>query len=292
MDFAGRLTWWISRRLSEPCTSRPTESRRDRPGPAGFDEAFALQLTRAYRTGGCGLASGSAAATSADGLLDAFDERLPFILTKGQIGGHWMRSWPTLVGLVPCATAAGRGWVGRGAGGVARDVGGGRCRRSGRTAGANRSVGGYFRRSPGCSASWPGGTLDAPEQATGVVLITGSSSAGRRRQATHRPATGEAGIIIGTHALLEDDVAIPRLGLAVVDEQHRFGVLQREAAAEGHQSPFAGDDRDVPRRCSRPASVTSRPPTLREIPAGRADVTTVVVDTVHPAVLDSAARAS
>ena len=61
----------------------------------------------------------------------------------------------------------------------------------------------------------------------GVVLLTGSLPAARRRSALARIADGSAGIVIGTHALLEEGVSFDNLGLAVIDEQHRFGVHQR-----------------------------------------------------------------
>ncbi len=77
------------------------------------------------------------------------------------------------------------------------------------------------------------GTLAAgllgDEQATRVTLLTGSMSAVRRRTALLAAASGEAGIVIGTHALLSDTVQFADLGLIVVDEQHRFGVEQRAA---------------------------------------------------------------
>lgn len=61
-----------------------------------------------------------------------------------------------------------------------------------------------------------------------MLLLTGSLSAAQKEQVRSDAAHGGADIVIGTHALLEDDVRMPRLGLAVVDEQHRFGVAQRE----------------------------------------------------------------
>ncbi|MBS1704910.1 MAG: ATP-dependent DNA helicase RecG [Armatimonadetes bacterium] len=60
-----------------------------------------------------------------------------------------------------------------------------------------------------------------------VVLLTGKLPAQRRRKATTQAANGEAQIVVGTHALVEEAVKFHRLGLAVIDEQHRFGVLQR-----------------------------------------------------------------
>ncbi len=65
-----------------------------------------------------------------------------------------------------------------------------------------------------------------------VALLTGRLSTAERRAALEAIATGAAGIVVGTHALIQDGVAFHRLGLAVIDEQHRFGVRQRQALAE------------------------------------------------------------
>ena len=92
------------------------------------------------------------------------------------------------------------------------------------------------------------GTLGAAEHATGVALLTGSLPAARRREAlARRAASGEAGLVVGTHALLSEDVAFADLGLVVVDEQHRFGVEQRAAlGAKADRPPArAGDDGDA-----------------------------------------------
>jgi ATP-dependent DNA helicase RecG len=66
----------------------------------------------------------------------------------------------------------------------------------------------------------------------GVTLLTGRMGAKQRREAGFRIASGGAGIAVGTHALIQESVEFDRLGLVVVDEQHRFGVRQRLALAE------------------------------------------------------------
>ena len=76
-----------------------------------------------------------------------------------------------------------------------------------------------------------GGMLGGHPDATRVELLTGSLPAAARRQALELAASGEAGILIGTHALLQQGVEFADLGLVVVDEQHRFGVEQRAALA-------------------------------------------------------------
>ncbi len=91
-----------------------------------------------------------------------------------------------------------------------------------------------------------GGMLGGPEHATKVVLLTGSQGAAARRRTLLDLATGEAGIVIGTHALIEDAVTFHDLGLVVVDEQHRFGVEQRDAL-RGRAAPAA---RSAPRTSS------------------------------------------
>jgi ATP-dependent DNA helicase RecG len=77
-----------------------------------------------------------------------------------------------------------------------------------------------------------GGMLGGSEIGTQVVLLTGSMPAATRRPAMLAAASGQAGIVVGTHALLEEHVQFADLGLVVVDEQHRFGVEQRAALAE------------------------------------------------------------
>ncbi|WP_264993293.1 DEAD/DEAH box helicase, partial [Mycobacterium montefiorense] len=73
-----------------------------------------------------------------------------------------------------------------------------------------------------------GGQLGGADDATRAALLTGSMSAAQKKQVRAEIAGGQVGIIIGTHALLQDAVEFANLGMVVVDEQHRFGVEQRD----------------------------------------------------------------
>lgn len=77
-----------------------------------------------------------------------------------------------------------------------------------------------------------GPLLSGNPVATKVALVTGAMSAGAKRAALAEIAAGEVGIVIGTHAILEEQVQFQDLGLVVVDEQHRFGVEQRDRLSE------------------------------------------------------------
>src|SRR5699024_10840629 len=73
------------------------------------------------------------------------------------------------------------------------------------------------------------GELGGAAEGTRIALLTGSLSAAQRKEALLDAASGAAGIVVGTHALIQDRVSFADLGLVVVDEQHRFGVEQRDA---------------------------------------------------------------
>ncbi len=118
------------------------------------------------------------------------------------------------------------------------------------------------------------------------TLLTGATTAARRRDVLGRLASGELELAVGTHALLEPDVELARLGVAVVDEQHRFGVSQRRAlAAKGPE--VEGEPRaphalhmtatPIPRTLSLTAYGDLDATILREMPAGRKPVTTWAV---------------
>ncbi len=119
-------------------------------------------------------------------------------------------------------------------------------------------------------------------EAIPFTLLTGATPAARRREALARLGSGELSLLVGTHALIEPDVEFARLGLCVVDEQHRFGVRQRAALDS------KGPDRaaphvlhmtatPIPRTLSLTAYGDLDSTTLRELPSGRKPVKTWVV---------------
>ncbi|MFD4410502.1 helicase-related protein [Streptomyces sp. NPDC058476] len=125
-----------------------------------------------------------------------------------------------------------------------------------------------------------GGMLGGAEHSTKVVLLTGSMGAAARRQALLDLVTGEAGIVIGTHALIEDKVQFHDLGLVVVDEQHRFGVEQRDALrGKGKQPPhlLVMTATPIPRTVAMTVFGDLETSVLDQLPAGRSPIASHVV---------------
>ena len=125
------------------------------------------------------------------------------------------------------------------------------------------------------------GQLGGAEHATGVALLTGSMGAAARRAALSDVFTGDAGIVIGTHALLEEQVQFADLGLVVIDEQHRFGVEQRDAlrakAADNRPHVLVMTATPIPRTVAMTVYGDLETSTLTELPAGRSAIATHVV---------------
>jgi ATP-dependent DNA helicase RecG len=125
------------------------------------------------------------------------------------------------------------------------------------------------------------GQLGAADHATGVTLLTGSVGAAARRSALSDVFTGDAGIVIGTHALLEEQVQFTDLGLVVIDEQHRFGVEQRDAlrakAADNRPHVLVMTATPIPRTVAMTVYGDLETSTLSELPAGRSAIATHVV---------------
>jgi ATP-dependent DNA helicase RecG len=125
-----------------------------------------------------------------------------------------------------------------------------------------------------------GGMLGGAERATKVTLLTGSMGTAARRQALLDLVTGEAGIVIGTHALIEDKVQFHDLGLVVVDEQHRFGVEQRDALrSKGRQPPhlLVMTATPIPRTVAMTVFGDLETSVLDQLPAGRSPIASHVV---------------
>jgi ATP-dependent DNA helicase RecG len=121
------------------------------------------------------------------------------------------------------------------------------------------------------------------EEATPFALLTGATPAARRKESLERLATGELGLIVGTHALIEPSVKFARLGLCVVDEQHRFGVEQRKAldskGVEGmapHVLHMTATP--IPRTLSLTAYGDLDTTALHQLPLGRKPVRTKIVE--------------
>ncbi|MEV7340142.1 helicase-related protein [Streptomyces sp. NPDC093544] len=125
-----------------------------------------------------------------------------------------------------------------------------------------------------------GGMLSGVEHSTKIVLLTGSMGAAARRRALLDLVTGEAGIVIGTHALIEDKVQFHDLGLVVVDEQHRFGVEQRDALrGKGKQPPhlLVMTATPIPRTVAMTVFGDLETSVLDQLPAGRSPIASHVV---------------
>jgi ATP-dependent DNA helicase RecG len=268
------------RSLHQPENREQIEVGRDR---LRFDEAFALQLTMAHRRADAAAHGAVPRPRRAGGLLDAFDARLPFTLTAGQVEvgeeilGELALSRP-MQRLLQGEVGSGKTLVALRAMLAVVDAGG-QAALLAPTEVLAAQHHQTITRMLGDLAL--GGMLGAAEHATAVTLITGSMTAAQRRAATLQAASGEAGIVVGTHALLSAGVQFADLGLVVVDEQHRFGVEQRaalSAKASARPHVLVMTATPIPRSVAMTVFGDLETSTLREVPAGRADVSTVVVD--------------
>lgn len=111
------------------------------------------------------------------------------------------------------------------------------------------------------------------------TLVTGAMSMPERRRAALRIVTGQAQIVVGTHALLSESTEFADLGLVVVDEQHRFGVEQRELLRRKGSAPhtLVMTATPIPRTVAMTVFGDLETSTIRTLPAGRAPITTHVV---------------
>ncbi|MFJ9151418.1 ATP-dependent DNA helicase RecG [Streptomyces sp. NPDC102270] len=247
-----------------------------------WDEAFVLQVALARRRHADAQLPAVPRKPAPDGLLTAFDDRLPFTLTEGQqkvskeIFDDLATDHP-MHRLLQGEVGSGKTLVALRAMLAVVDAGGQAAMLAPTEVLAqqhHRSV----VEMMGELAE--GGMLGGSEQGTKVVLLTGSMGTAARRQAMLDLVTGEAGIVIGTHALIEDKVQFHDLGLVVVDEQHRFGVEQRDALrGKGKQPPhlLVMTATPIPRTVAMTVFGDLETSVLDQLPAGRSPIASHVV---------------
>ena len=259
-----------------------------------FDEAFLLQLLLLERRAELRALKTVARPVKSGGILEAFDKSLPWMLTPGQVEvSREIES--DLAADIPMHRLL-QGEVGSGKTVVALramlavvDSGG----QAALLAPTEVLAAQHLRtieKLLGPLAQ--GGMLGGVENATQITLLTGSQNSSARKEALALAASGQAGIVIGTHALLSESVVFNDLGLIVVDEQHRFGVEQRDALKAKAVNPphlLVMTATPIPRTVAMTVFGDLDISTLRELPLGRQPITTHVVPTMEkPTFLDRA----
>jgi len=248
-----------------------------------WDEAFALQVLLAQRRLAASSYSAIPRPPVADGLLTEFDATLPFELTVGQqlagatIADDLAREHP-MHRLLQGEVGSGKTVIALRAILQVIDAAG----QAALLAPTEVLAQQHFRSiSSLLGPLGMAGQLGGAEHATRLTLLTGSLGAAARRKALLEAASGGAGIIIGTHALLEDRVQFADLGLVVIDEQHRFGVEQRDAlrdkAGDGRPHMLVMTATPIPRTVAMTVFGDLDMSTLTELPAGRSPIATHVV---------------
>jgi ATP-dependent DNA helicase RecG len=256
-----------------------TELARER---LTFDEALLLQLLLLKRKDDLRALDAVARPHKVGGLLDAFDARLPFELTAGQkfvaseIGDDLAASHP-MHRLLQGEVGSGKTVIALRAALTVIDTGG-QVALLAPTEVLAAQHQRTFIKLLGDLAQ--GGMLGSSDTSTSVVLLTGSQNAATRREALAQIKSGAAGLVVGTHALLGDAVEFQDLALVIVDEQHRFGVEQRDALkSKASITPhlLVMTATPIPRTVAMTVFGDLDVSTLRELPLGRQVITTHLV---------------
>ncbi|MGB3444319.1 MAG: ATP-dependent DNA helicase RecG [Actinophytocola sp.] len=261
-----------------------------------WDEAMAVQLALAQRRQRAVARPAPECEHRDDGLLAAFDKRLPFTLTAGQqevgamVAADLELAHP-MNRLLQGEVGSGKTIVALRAMLQVVDAG----RQAAMLAPTEVLAAQHARSLRSMLGDLAmAGELGAADEATRITLLTGSLPSAQRKQALLDAASGAAGIVVGTHALIQDTVQFADLGFVVVDEQHRFGVEQRDALrtrAGENSSPhvLVMTATPIPRTVAMTVYGDLETSSLRELPAGRSPISTSVVPAEEkPAWLDRA----
>lgn len=262
-----------------PSSADAAERARER---LTFDEALLMQMFLALRKIELRSATTKNRAPKKEGLLTAFDERLPFELTAGQ-KAVWQEIVTDLSSNHPMYRLL-QGDVGSGKTVIALramlatvDSGGQAALLAPTEVLANQHYQ-NFKKLLGefAEAGMLGGSLVG----TQIGLLTGSMTVQEKREIKGAIASGNIGIVIGTHALLSEGVDFADLGLVVIDEQHRFGVEQRDALRSKAAQPphvLVMTATPIPRTVAMTIFGDLDVSVLRDMPLGRSPITTHVV---------------
>ncbi|MDP9984899.1 ATP-dependent DNA helicase RecG [Arthrobacter oryzae] len=270
------------RLIHAPETASDWKRARDR---LRYQEALVLQSALARRRAQLAAEEATARRPVNDGILSAFDQNLPFTLTAGQAAVG-----KTLATELAQDTPMNRllqGEVGSGKTVVALramlqvvDSGGQAALLAPTEVLAAQHYDSIRRTLGPLSSEGLLGGLAGGGSSVQVTLLTGSMPTAARKQALLDAASGTAGIIVGTHALLSDNVSFYDLGLIVVDEQHRFGVEQRDALRAKARKPphlLVMTATPIPRTVAMTVFGDLETSTLDELPKGRAPIATHLV---------------
>lgn len=266
-------------KIHRPRTKADIAEARDR---LKWDEAYVLQVALARRRAADSALPATPRVPHADGLMTTFDTRLPFTLTEGQqkVSAEIFADLATehpMHRLLQGEVGSGKTLVALRAMLAVVDSGGQAAMLAPTEVLAqqhHRSITEMMGDLAG------GGMLGGAENATKIVLLTGSMGVPARRQALLDLISGDAGIVIGTHALIEDKVQFQDLGLVVVDEQHRFGVEQRDALRAKAAKPphlLVMTATPIPRTVAMTVFGDLETSVLDQLPAGRSPIATHVV---------------
>ena len=265
--------------IHQPETLEQVDSARER---LTFDEALLLQLILAQRREELKSLTAVARTVREDGLVSQFESLLPFELTAGQreicqeIEADMQQLHP-MHRLLQGEVGSGKTVVALRAMLAVVDSGGQAALLAPTEVLATQHFN-TIQKLLGTLAHH--GTLLGASEGTSVALLTGSLNAASRREALGKISSGAAGIVIGTHALLSQGVEFDDLGLVVIDEQHRFGVEQRDALRMKAKLPphlLVMTATPIPRTVAMTIFGDLDISTLRQLPSGRIPIETHVI---------------